>query len=245
MAQRRPLIGINTTYERVGGSGVTSIKPSYWEAVVRAGGIPSLLPQLEGSEIIEDAVARVDGFVLIGGFDLDGAPWGAAAPATVVRVEPRREATDFALIDALIKARKPTLAICLGFQELNVAHEGTLHQDLLFDGPAVTAIRHYAKGGVPEPRHGIEIVPGTRLAEAMQCEGKVEVNSSHHQALDKIGKSLRIAARAEDGIVEAVEIEDHPFFIGVQWHPERLTELPEQTHLFGALIDHARSDAKA
>lgn len=237
----RPLIGVNTTFERNAEGEITAIKPKYWRAVERAGGIPVLIPQIAHAAALGEALERLDGFVMIGGYDLKGERWGEATLPSVVPIEPEREATDFALLQLLMKSRKPTLAICLGCQELNVACGGTLYQDLPTDGPR-SEIQHQGKDGhVPE--HTVEIESGSRLATALKSSGPLKVNSRHHQGIAKLGDGLRAVARAKDGIVEALEFEGHPFLLGVQWHPEEMVEDANQVALFEALVRAASGPA--
>lgn len=235
---RRPLIGVNTTFERNAEGEITAIKPKYWRAVERAGGIPVLIPQMSDAEDLRTALERLDGFVMIGGYDLKGERWGERTLPQVTPIEPEREATDFALLNLLKEADKPTLAICLGCQELNVACGGTLFQDLPTDGPPST-IQHQGKDGVV-PRHSVELAPGSRVAAALGTEGKIEVNSRHHQGIGRVGEGLRVTARSEDGLAEALELPEHRFFLGVQWHPEEMVEDERQRALFAALISAAQ-----
>lgn len=237
-AGRRPLIGVNTTFERNAEGEITAIKPKYWRAIERAGGVPVLIPQLEDAEALRAALDCVDGFVMIGGYDLKGERWGERTLPQVTPIEPEREATDFALLKLLKEMNKPTLAICLGCQELNVACGGTLYQDLPTDGPAST-VQHKDSDGVV-PRHAVEIEPGSRVAKALGADGRIEVNSRHHQGIARIGDGLRVTARSEDGLAEALEFEGHSFLVGVQWHPEEMTDDGRQLALFAGLIEAAR-----
>lgn len=236
---RRPLIGINTTFERNAEGEITAIKPKYWRAIERAGGVPVLLPQLVDRTALSEALAVLDGFLLIGGYDLKGERWGESTLPEVHPIEPEREMTDFALLDLLIESGKPTLAICLGCQELNVARGGTLYQDLDTDGPPSEVV-HQDRKGTP-PQHPVEVQGNSQLAGALGTSGRVDVNSRHHQGIAKIGKGLRVTAKAPDGLAEALEMKDHPFLIGVQWHPEEMVGDASQEALFEALIEKARS----
>lgn len=235
---RRPLIGVNTTFERKAEGEITAIKPKYWRAVERAGGIPVLLPQLADREALREALGTLDGFVMIGGYDLKGERWGEPTLPAVTPIEPERETTDFLLIDLLMETRKPTLAICLGCQELNVACGGTLYQDLPTDGPE-SDVAHQGKGG-PAPTHAVGLDPGSRVAGIFGGAAEIEVNSRHHQGIARTGRGLKVSARAADGLTEALEVEGHPFMVGVQWHPEEMTEDPLQRGLFAALVSAAR-----
>lgn len=238
MAARRPRIGLNTSFERGAEGETTSVRPAYWRAIEQAGGLPVLLPQLRDAETLRDALSMLDGFVLIGGYDIPAERWGGCSRPEVVPMEPERESTDFTLIDLLIESRKPTLAICLGCQELNVARGGTLFQHLPADLPDSRVPHNVKSGG--SPAHSVELDPNSRLASVLGTEGRVEVNSRHHQGLDRTGAGLSVTARAEDGLPEAVELEGHPFFIGVQWHPEDMSADARQQRLFGQLVEAAR-----
>lgn len=238
MAARRPRIGLNTTFERGAEGERTAVRPGYWRAVEQAGGLPVLLPQLRDPETLREALAMLDGFVLIGGYDIRAERWGACSRPEVVPMEPEREATDFALLDLLIESRKPTLAICLGCQELNVARGGTLYQHLPADAPAST-VNHNIKTGAA-PAHAVDVAPGSLLAGALGSGGRVEVNSRHHQGIATPGRGLTVTARAEDGLPEAVELEGHPFLLGVQWHPEDMAGDPRQENLFKSLVAASR-----
>ncbi len=235
---RRPRIGLNTSFERGAEGETTSVRPAYWRAIERAGGLPVLLPQLSDAGALREALALLDGFVLIGGYDIPAERWGGCSRPEVVPMEPEREATDFSLIDLLIKSGKPTLAICLGCQELNVARGGTLYQHLPADLPDSSVTHNVKSGGTPA--HPVEVAPGSRLAAALGAEGRVEVNSRHHQGLDRTGAGLTVTARAADGLPEAVELEGHPFFLGVQWHPEDMEDDARQQRLFSNLVEAAR-----
>lgn len=235
MTEHRPIIGINTALEPDCEGGMTSIRPAYWEAIAQAGGIPLLMPQLEEPALIKAFLDQVDGFLMIGGDDLSSHKIGALALPTAVVLDPRRERSDFLLLEQLLERRIPTLSICLACQELNALFGGTLYQDLPFDGPPVL-IRHYNKGGGPSLTHSVAVAEESLLGSIWGGASEVTVNSSHHQAVREVGAGLRRAAWAPDGITEAIEVVDHPFFIGVQWHPERMAGDSFQRKLFAALV---------
>lgn len=234
----RPIIGLNLDDFADAGGAITGLRPNYIRAIERAGAIPLLLPHIEDPAALRDAIARVDGFLLTGGDDVSPERSGCGPVPTVVTMAPERERSDFALIDALLDSRKPTLCVCLGFQELNIRFGGTLYQDLAFDAPP-SAVRHYAKLADP-PTHAVEVDPGSALAAALGASGRVTVNSKHHQGVNKLGAGLKISARAPDGLVEGLEVEGLPFFVAVQWHPEAMPDSPEQARLFAALAAASR-----
>jgi putative glutamine amidotransferase len=164
----------------------------------------------------------VGGLVLTGGEDVDPAHFGAAAHPRLGAVHAARDAVELALVRAARARGTPTLAICRGIQPLNAALGGTLVQDLPSERPG--ALDHDPPGrGRAERTHAVDVLPGSRLAEALGAT-RVEVNSLHHQAVDRPAPELRAVAHAADGVVEGMESPaDSPWpVLAVQWHPEEL-----------------------
>ncbi|MGW1838690.1 gamma-glutamyl-gamma-aminobutyrate hydrolase family protein [Streptomyces sp. NPDC002067] len=209
----RPLIGISTYLEDAARWGVwtqpAAVLPAgYHRHVQRAGGIAALLPP-DAPERAAATVARLDGLIIAGGADVAPARYGAEPDPRTGPPAPARDAWELALIEAASAAAVPLLGICRGLQLLNVARGGTLLQHL--DG-------HNGPPGV-FARHTVTPVPGTALAAVLPEE--VAVPTYHHQAVDRLGRNLRISARAADGTVEGLEDPDAPAFtLAVQWHPE-------------------------
>jgi putative glutamine amidotransferase len=200
---------------------------AYSHAVAAHGGIPFQLPFAIDPALV---VSRIDGLVLTGGADIDPARYGAARDPATVRTEPERDAFELALLDAARSRGIPVLGICRGCQLVNVAFGGSLHQHV----PA-----HARFAGAPDAiAHVAHITPGTALHGLLGATSAV--NSLHHQALDRIGHGLVVAATA-DGAVEAVEHRHEPV-LAVQWHPELLA-LPQP--VFAWLIERATAGAAA
>ncbi|MCL5269920.1 MAG: gamma-glutamyl-gamma-aminobutyrate hydrolase family protein [bacterium] len=236
MARSIPTIGINTGLETSGWGLMTELRPAYWEAILHAGGLPILMPPLTEPTQLDAFLDRVDGYLMIGGDDLHAERFGGVTLPTVVPLEARREESDFRLLDRLLARRMPTLAICLACQELNVALGGAILQDLPVDGPE-GVLRHFTRAREHPPlEHPVEVSEGSRLASALGHAGTIFVNSMHHQAIGRLGRGLRRTAWAPDGVTEAVEVEGQPFFLGVQWHPERMAGDPAQEKLFDTLV---------
>jgi putative glutamine amidotransferase len=187
----------------------------YGQAVLLGGASAVVVPAAPDADH-EAVVSRLDGLLLTGGGDVDPARYGAAADPATVAVDPVRDEAELALLAAALDRGIPVLALCRGCQLLNVHFGGTLHQDL----PAGS--RHVRRP--PEPRdhlaHEVAVEPGSRL-EALVGTRTLEVNSRHHQAVDRVGGPLRAVGWAPDGVVEAVEVPGLPV-LGVQWHPENL-----------------------
>jgi putative glutamine amidotransferase len=188
-----------------------------------AGALPLLVPALDAPLPAGEVLAAFDGFVFTGAIsNVDPALYGGAAPRDPALRDSARDATSLALIRAAIAAGKPVLAICRGFQELNVALGGTLHQHV-HELPGRLDHREDESASLDVqfgPAHAVTIAPGGLLARIAGA-GEVMVNSLHHQGIDRLAPSLVIEAAAPDGQVEAVSMPAAPgFVLGVQWHPE-------------------------
>ena len=215
------------------------IPQAYLDAILTAGGLPILLPTSLPITALPELVNRFDGFVLSGGGDVDPALYGGHLDATVHSIDPERDAFECALIPLVLQADKPLLAICRGAQILNVALGGSLYEDIPSALPA--ALRHDWYPNIPRDylAHTVEIEQGSRLAEILGTR-KLHTNSLHHQAIRQPAPGLEAVARAEDGVIEAVELPGKRFAIGVQWHPECLPEDPAMQRLFSEFVNAAR-----
>lgn len=210
-----PVIGLSTYREPARWAAwhapAVLLPASYVDAVSAAGGLPVLLPSLPGAAA---AVTRLDGLILTGGGDVDPASYGQQPHPRASRVSAERDQAELEHLDAALSAGLPVLGICRGMQLLNVARGGTLCQHLPDGG-----------GHAPAPgtfgSHPVRIAPGSRLA-AILAGPTLTVPTAHHQAIDRIGAGLVPTAWADDGVVEAVELDggQPPFVVAVQWHPE-------------------------
>lgn len=215
---------------------------SYPSAIIEAGGIPALLNITRDPEQIAQYADLVDGVLFSGGDDVNPAAYGEAQHWSCGDVSPMRDEFEMQLLRTLLEKHpdKPILGICRGAQVLNVGMGGTLYQDLHSQLP--DCIRHQQKQISVYASHRAEIVPGTRL-HAIYGTDEVAVNSFHHQAVKEVGAGLTVSARAEDGVIEAIEMPEHPYFVAVQWHPERLVERefhPEHKALFSSFVQACR-----
>jgi putative glutamine amidotransferase len=239
----RPRVGIpwRTSQEEAEGNR-PKIK-NYEDAVRRAGGEAVLLP-LSDPQGLDRTLPTLDGFVLPGSpADVEPAEYGAVNRGLSAPADLGRESTDRAVLKHAFAEQKPVLAICYGCQLLNVYLGGTLIQDLRAETD--TTVAHRKKDLTPEPkddpRHRAAFEQGSRLA-AIASGTQGEVNSSHHQAIAKPGKSLRVTAHAGDGTVEGVEwTGDGNWVVGVQWHPERMFGDAVAERLFAEFVAAARS----
>jgi len=213
--------------------GIASLtSDTYVRAVRDCGGIPVVLPNADGSvEEIDEYLQLLDGLIMPGGADIPPSEYGEELHPTAKLLNDDRYRFEKAMITAWIKQTdKPLLGICLGSQWVNVAHGGSLVQDIPSEF-----------GGHPKGvSHMVKLEPDSRLSEIFG-QTEFEVNSLHHQAVRDVGDGLRIVARSPDGIIEATETTDPDrFLIGVQWHPEKL--MPEnklQEKLIHAFVEAA------
>ena len=203
----------------------------YVEAVVRAGGVPVVLPVLPPSAA-GAVLDRVDGLVLPGGGDVAPGAYGAEAAPETRGVDGNRDAWEIACATAALERDVPMLAICRGAQVLNVALGGSLVQHV----PA-----HACASRSGEHVHPVRVT--SRLAEVIGAD-EVGANSLHHQAVGEPGAGVRVVGRAPDGTVEAFEVEGHPAVLAVQWHPELLVGEPPHERLFAHLVTAAEASSR-
>jgi putative glutamine amidotransferase len=188
----------------------------YVQTLVQAGAVPVILP-VHGP-LSEAVLNRLDGVALTGGGDIDPSLYGQEPRPEVYGVDPVRDRFELDLVGKAIDRDLPLIAICRGNQLLNVAMGGTLVQDLESQRPH--SLSHRQEEPWEQPSHPVTIEPHSRLADLVAPE--LLVNSMHHQAIDEPGQGLRAAARAPDGVIEAVEVPDRRYILGLQWHPEYL-----------------------
>jgi putative glutamine amidotransferase len=213
-----------------------ALPASYLRALHRAGGQEAILaPRSISKPETGELLDRFDGLLLIGGGDVDPRHYGQEPVPECYGIDSDADVFEMNLVRSAIERAMPVLAICRGFQVLNVATGGTLDQH-------ITGRQQLVGHGIPGERsetHVVEVEPGTWTAKAMGTE-TADVSSSHHQAVARLGEGLAVSGRAPDGIVEAMEHPDGSWVVAVQWHPERTSETdPAQQGLFDALVEHA------
>jgi len=216
---RPVIIGLTLDSEQPGGYSKFpwyAIRENYCGAVVRAGGLPILLPHEPARA--DQYLDLIDGLIVTGGaFDVDPALFGAESRHDSVTTKDRRTAFELAITRAALAADKPVLGICGGQQLLNVALGGTLIQHIPDEIAAPLA--HEQPNPRDEPGHEVAITPGSILHDIVGT-GRFAVNSAHHQAVKTVGPGVVIDAVAPDGVIEGIELPGKRFCIGVQWHPE-------------------------
>jgi putative glutamine amidotransferase len=192
---------------------------SYIHALEQYGLAPVLITAAHSPASIAVLVAGCAGLVLSGGEDVHPSRYGAAPDPALRRVDVQRDAIEFAAVECAIGRRMPIFGICRGLQLLNVHFGGTLHQDIAADRAGAGEC-HEQAGSWYDLAHEATVAPGSRLRSIVGVD-RLRINSFHHQAVRRIGSGLRVVARADDGIIEAIEHGSYPWLLGVQWHPER------------------------
>lgn len=241
---RRPNIGITPDFHtRPDGTGYYELKVAYADAVLRAGGLPLVLPYTDDKAIIESYLDRVSGIVVTGGaFDIPPEAYGDTARDGCGPLKPGRTAFESMLMQEGLKRNTPVLGICGGMQLLNVVMGGTLFQDIQRE--VNNAREHEQKHDRTQPAHPVDVKDGTVLAEHLG-RGQIMVNSTHHQAVNKPGEKVTISALSPDGVVEAIEGQGFAFVVGVQWHPELLIQtMPLHLGLYKGLVHKARESRR-
>ena len=237
-ASKSPVIGI-TTYRQQAKTGVWDVDAAflhsgYIESVSRAGGIAILLPpQPASTEIADRVLDGVDGLVFAGGRDVNPERYDQESGEHTDQPDLRRDDWEFTLVDAALRRGLPVLFICRGAQVLNVFRGGTLFQHL----PDVIGKNDYQRGEARLTEMELRVSPGSTLESIVGAT--VTGMVYHHQAIDAVGTGLTVTARSKDNVIEAIEIDDYPFGVAVQWHPEVTSE--KDGRLFDALITAART----
>lgn len=245
----KPVIGITCNYDYRDAVGVAShmgpetqdwdfLASDYCNAVLKAGGIPVIIPQIEEPERLLELLDRLDGVMFSGGCDVDPKCYGERVKSYCGTLIPRRDEEEALLCRAAFKKKLPVLGICRGLQIMVVGCGGSLYQDLARENDAA---EHFA---LMYPRncvsHKINLKPDSKLREIFGADS-IGVNSYHHQGVKSLPSGAKAAAESSDGVIEAVEFTGgHPFAIGVQWHPEMMFDSKEQMKLFEAFIEAAK-----
>ena len=216
------------------------LNTAYVNAVIRAGGTPLLIPVGIPVEQHRELLNRVDGLILTGGGDINPATYGRPMHATVSGIDDARDEIDISLARLAIEMKKPLLGICRGYQIINTVHGGTLFRDIA--SQKENALFHACWNDLPRDFEAHEVVlePGSRLAEIIG-KSPVSVNSLHHQGVETVGQGLKVVGTASDSLVEAFEVPNHPFAIGVQWHPEAMPDRADMQAIFRALVAAAQA----
>lgn len=216
-----PLVALTTSFNvRAGphGKPMVIVHGAYVSALDRLGFASVLLTPAHGPGSVPALMDHCAGLVLSGGGDVDPRFYGEEPRAELDGVLPARDELEFAALDHAIAHELPILGICRGCQVMNVHLGGSLWQDIDTEVPG--QIEHQQAGRWEERSHDVEIAPDSQLGRILGIP-RIHINSFHHQAIRAPAPGLRVTGKSGDGLIEAVELESHPFGIGVQWHPER------------------------
>ncbi len=236
LKSKKPLIGITCGLSvNKYGSEVCAVGRAYTEAVFIAGGIPLMIPIASDQPDQAEIMASLDGLLLTGGGDINPRLFDGKPHARVYGVSDARDTLEIALVRAAVSHHVPLLAICRGIQVLNVAFGGTLYTDIHDQHP--DALRHDWFPDIPRDylAHSVRIERESILFSIFQAD-EIQVNSLHHQGIEKVGQGLTPIAFAPDGIVEALALQHADFAVGVQWHPECLPDDVKMQKLFKGFV---------
>lgn len=232
-----PLIGITSenTENEYGQPAVRSLR-TYIREIIKAGGIPLVIPSEIPSDQLNILFARLDGIILAGGDDIDPARFNGENHPKVGKPDPVRDECEITLARMAVEKKKPVFGICRGIQLLNVALGGDLYTHIEDQHSAKTKHDYY-----PEPprdliSHPVIIEKNSKLFE-ITGKREIPVNSLHHQGVKKLAPGLVATAYSPDGVIEAAEVPEHPFAIAVQWHPEWIPDQTASQALFKAFIE--------
>jgi len=243
MRSKKPLIGITLSqalkvkYRRSPmRSEFDYLAKLYHYAIEKTAGRPIGLFNTYNLALIKDYLNLVDGLVFTGGYDLDSKYFHQHPHPRSSKPREPRDWFELTLLTEAIKLKKPIFCICRGHQLLNVARGGSLYQD--FSLVDFKVLSHYGGDPIKGIDHLVNIYQDSLLFDILGRQ-KIKCNSSHHQAIDKVGKGLIVSAQTADGIIEGLELAGYPFLLSVQWHPERIFKRSHSRRLFQAFISAA------
>ena len=229
------IIGISGSILSEGSIEKAFVNRTYVDSVVRAGGVPFVMPICKDENIIKKMIENVDGVIMTGGVDIHPFRFNEEPKPKIGEISKERDDFDFLIMKHAFEKNKPIFGICRGIQLINVFFGGTLIQDI--NSQKNTNILHSQTAPRDIATHKIKIKKDSVIFDIF---GKsAEVNSFHHQAIGKLSKDFKITSAANDGIIESIEFKKKDrFILGVQWHPECMTEKDEKMqNIFSMFVD--------
>jgi len=239
MDSQKVIIGISTNYliESAGpelGQERIYVNSSYIDVILRAGGIPLMLPFVEEESVARAQMSLIDGLLLSGGIDVNPLVYGEEPHPQLGPIYPKRDTHELHLVKIAQETNKPILGICRGLQLLNAAFGGTLYQDI--PHMTNTDIQHAQKVQKHISTHTVDLKPGTILQQIFGSTSLL-TNSLHHQAIKQLASVFTVNAQTKDGLIEGIENQANPFILAVQWHPEMMVAYePQMQKLFDYFV---------
>jgi len=213
---KRPIIGVTPIWDEKKDS--IWMLPGYMQGLEEAGAVPVILPLTTSETVLKQTADFFDGFLFSGGHDVNPKLYGQEKTELCGEIcEMRDKMEAYVFREAVLNQKKPALGICRGIQFFNTLLGGSLYQDIPAELPST--IIHSQKPPYDVPAHAVRLVSESPLGKLIGKE-RIEVNSSHHQGINRLAKGLEVMALADDGLVEAVYMPAHPYAWAVQWHPE-------------------------
>lgn len=240
----KPLIGITTgeIYNLTSSWSPQAYGQSYTysDAIIRAGGIPVLIPLMADSDTLEQLYGKLDGILFAGGNDINPQLYKEEASEYVIDVSDKRDKVEATLLKWTLRDKKPLLGICRGAQLWNALLGGSLYQDIATDLPTATDHDISTKlQDLEHLAHKLKVDESSRLSKIIDSTS-INANSHHHQAFKVLGEGIKASAWAEDGVIEAIESHDDAYAIGIQCHPESLEAVePKWSLVFKSFINSA------
>ena len=239
----KPIIGISTSVLVDEGGGFPGyeriyVNKDYVSSVISAGAVPLMIPMDATEENLRQTLELVDGMIFSGGHDIAPIRYGEEPHQKLQEICPERDDFDFLLYRLAKEHSLPILGICRGFQLMNVSEGGKLYQDLSLKN--TESLKHSQGHGPGIPTHTVKAEPGSKFYKILGKE-EIRVNSFHHQAVKSTSENVAISGKALDNVVEAIELKNYPFGLGVQFHPEMLQAKEEDMKkIFAALVSAAK-----
>lgn len=235
-ADHRPMIGLTGNCADID----VTIRNYYHKQIVAAGGVPVIIPPVADKDVIINTLERLDAIILTGGADYNPLWAGEEPSAKLHHINAQRDLPELLITRLAYNRNIPMLGICRGIQTLALALDGKVIQDISEAIP--NTIKHSQDADTCEPTHSVSVVEGSML-HAVYGKDKLYVNSFHHQAVGDCGPKFIVTAKANDGVVEAIESSEYRKIMGVQWHPECMGD--DGQPLFKWLVDAAAEHNKA
>lgn len=238
MDNKKPVIGLTSSFMTHEDRELVFLPHAYFDAVRHFGGIPVLIPVFASREELNFLLDRCDGLILTGGDDIDPSLYGEEKLNDTIVIAPERDSQEGLVIDMALARNLPIFGICRGIQMMNVHLGGTLYQDIPAQIPS--DIAHSMAKPHHRTCHECRVIPGTPLHDLCGCHS-FNVNSHHHQAVKDVAPGFVVIGLSEDGIIEAIYDPAKPFCWGVQWHPEKIWDIEENSaKLFEAFLESCR-----